>query len=184
LSLFFEPARVFSAFGLVQVLRLILVRALFLREIVKKPADAGIARPGGRPFVKQPCLLLYGTGLVAGCFQAQRTCEPYGAAFDEPPHVLAPDQRNVFAKFLLIEVLQPLTVAGFLLAHLFKSRRGIGKITAEFLSEVGVDALVLFLQRNGQGEELLLRQLIEVSHHVQFLIESGLVSKAAAQHES
>ncbi len=138
LSLFFVPARVFSAFGLVQVFSPILVQA---------PLPARDRQEGGgcwNPFVLAAAAFTLSTaeslalwnwprcGLLSG---ATWTCEPYGAAFDGPPHVLAPDQRNVFAKFLLIEVLQPLAVAGLLpCASPQKPLPESGKLLAEFLS--------------------------------------------------
>src|SRR5260370_20050453 len=169
LGLFFVPGGVLGTFALVQVFGLVLVRALFLREIVEQAADAGVSGPCRRAFVKQPCLLLDRTRFVARGFQAQRTCQPDRTALDEAPHVLAPYQRNMVAKFLLIQILQTAAMAGLLLAHLFKRLGGIRKILAEFLGEIRIDALVFFFQRYGQSQQFPFRQLIEVSH-VQALV--------------
>ena len=68
LGLFFASPGAFPSCALGQFFGLVLVRALFLREIVKKAADAGIAGPGRRPFIKLSCFLLYGTGRAPGRF--------------------------------------------------------------------------------------------------------------------
>src|SRR5271165_6368574 len=49
-----------------------------------------------------------------------------------------------------------------LLAHLFEHLCGAGKVFPQALAKIGINAFVLFLQRNGKGKDFLLRQAIEV----------------------
>ncbi len=68
---------------------------------------------------------------------------------DETFNVLAPNVGNVFAEFLLIHLLEPLPMAGFLGAQRLEGRGGIRKVFPQAMREVGIDAFVLFFQRNG-----------------------------------
>src|SRR5271167_932552 len=51
-----------------------------------------------------------------------------------------------------------------LLAHLFEHLCGAGKVFPQALAKIGINAFVLFLQRNGKGKDFLLGQAIEVFH--------------------
>ena len=66
--------------------------------------------------------------------------------------------------FLLIELDQAAAMADLLLAHFFKHLRRAGKVFPQIFAKVGVDAFVLFLKRNRQGQDFFLRQTVEVSH--------------------
>ena len=47
-------------------------------------------------------------------------------------------------------------MADLLLAHLFEDLRRAGKVLPQTLAKIGVDAFVLFLQRNRQSNNLFL----------------------------
>ena len=69
----------------------------------------------------------------------------------------------MLAELLLVQLDQPATMPDLLLAHLFKHLGGAGKVFPQALVKIGVNAFVLFLQRNGQGKDFFLGQAIEVS---------------------
>ena len=70
----------------------------------------------------------------------------------------------MLAELLLVHLLQLAAVDGLLVAHLLEGCGGLGKMRPEPVGEVGVDALVLFLQRDGQRQHFGFRELVNVSH--------------------
>ena len=103
-------------------------------------------------------------GLIADGLQTERLHQPNRLAVDEAAHVLPADERDVVAEFLLKQLDQPAAMARFLLAHAVEDRGRGGEIFAQALGVVGVDALVFFLQRNSQRQDLALREAVEALH--------------------
>ena len=103
-------------------------------------------------------------GLIADRIQAERLHQPDRLAMHEAAHVLAADERDVVAEFLVKQLDQAAAMAGFLFAHAFEDRGGGGKVLAQALGVIGVDALVFFFERNGQGQDLAFRQAVEAAH--------------------
>ena len=86
--------------GLLQLLGAILVRALFLRQIVQQLANAGVLRAGGGLLVEAAALHFHGAGLIADGVEAERLHQPDRIAMHEAAHVLAADQRDMLAELL------------------------------------------------------------------------------------
>ena len=97
-------------------------------------------------------------------FEAERADLPDRLVLDEAANVLATDQRDVFAELLLVQLDQAAAVLALLRAHLAEHIGGGGIVVAQALGDVGVDAAVLFLVGDRQGEDFAFGQLGEVSH--------------------
>ena len=72
-------------------------------------------------------------------------------------HVLAADQRQIFAEFFAVEVVEHGAVMHFFLGHLVEHLGRGGELLAQALGEAAVDAAVLFLVGDGEGQHFLLR---------------------------
>jgi len=105
---------------LVEFLRAIFVFPLFRSEIIQQLADAGVLCPRRRLLVKTARLDLHCRGLFAHRFNPQRTNQPQCRTLNKSAHILPPDQRNMVAELLLIELQQPASMPGLLFAHAFK----------------------------------------------------------------
>src|SRR5205823_905818 len=79
-------------------------------------------------------------------------------------HVVAANEGNVVAKLLPVQVHQALPVARFLGAHAVEHGGGGRKILAKTFGKIRVDALILFLERDGQGQDLAFRKAVKVAH--------------------
>ena len=98
----------------------------------------------------------------------------------KPAHVLAADQRNVLAELLAVEFEQALAVLALFLGHLGEDI-GTGRIVRpQTFGDIGVDAVVLFLVGDRQGEDLPLGQVGEVAHAAPMWPMSGLGQEAGA----
>ena len=82
----------------------------------------------------------------------------------ETLHVLSPDQWDVFAELLAVQLDQPAAVAGFLLAHPLEHRGRGREVLAQPVRVVGVDALVFLLQGDGQRQHFALGKIVKVPH--------------------
>ena len=89
---------------------------------------------------------------------------PDRRVLDEAANVVAADQRDVLAEFLLVELDQPAAVVALFGGHLGEDI-GTGRIVvAQAFGDVGVDAAVLFLVGDRQCEDLPFRQIGEIAH--------------------
>jgi hypothetical protein len=77
---------------------------------------------------------------------------------------VAPDQGNVIPELPAIEFDEAAPVPRFLLAHGVEYGRRRGKIFPQTLGVVGIGALIVFLERDGEGENLALRESVEFPH--------------------
>src|SRR5258708_20353084 len=111
--------------------------------------------------------------LLTDWVQPQRLHQPHRTPGHEPPHVMAADQRDVLAKFGAIQINQSPPVARLFFPHALEQSSGGGKILAQTLSVVGVNALVFFLQRDRQGQDLLLGKTLK-SSHLECSVPNGL----------
>ena len=83
---------------------------------------------------------------------------------DEAPHILAADQRDVLAEFGPVEFEQAVAVLAFFLGHLGEDM-GAGRVLGpQAFGDIGVDAVVLFLVGDRQGEDFPLGQVGEIAH--------------------
>ena len=114
-------------------------------------------------------------GFFADRFDAQRPNQPECWTLHKSAHILTANQRNVFTELLLVEFDQAPAVTRFFLAHAFKHRRRSGIILSQPFGKVGVDALVFFLQSNGQREHFAFRKFLKLLHgDIAYLSESRL----------
>ena len=79
-------------------------------------------------------------------------------------HIVPPDERNVLAELLLVDVDQRAAMADLLLTHLLEDLPRGGEVLAHGLGEIRINAFVFFFQRNGQSKNFFLRQAVEVPH--------------------
>ena len=106
--------------------------------------------------------------MSSACFlhglQAQRPNQPHGPPAHETPHLLTPDERDVLPKPAPVKVQQPMAVPVFLPPHLGELL-GLHRVSLlQAIREVVVNAGILLLQRNGQGEDLLFGEAVKGSH--------------------
>ena len=71
------------------------------------------------------------------------------------------------AETLPVQLDQAAAVSRFLVAHALENRRRGGeKISLQTLREIRIDAFVLFLERDGKGENLAFGKTVEASHTI------------------
>jgi hypothetical protein len=70
----------------------------------------------------------------------------------------------VLSEALAVELDQAAAVAGFLFAHRVEHGGGCGKILAQAFGVIGVDALVVFFERDGEREDFAFGQAVEFAH--------------------
>jgi hypothetical protein len=131
------------------------------RQVSKQPADIRIRGPRRRLLVEPGRVLFHLLGLQSYRPDALQADLPEFLAVNEPPDVLAPDQRNMFAEFGRIQIDQhpPMTV--FFVGHVGKHTGRVGVVIPQSLREIGVDPAVLLLAADRQRQNLLLGQIIE-----------------------
>ena len=76
-------------------------------------------------------------------------------------HILAPNQWNVFAKFLPIQLCQAMSVAVFFDRHLVEQFGRGWKSLPQGIRKIAVNVTVLLFGRDGQGQNLRLAQITE-----------------------
>ena len=91
-----------------------------------------------------------------------------GLAIHEALHILAANEGDMVAEALLEELDQPAAMAGFLLPHAFEDFGGGGIVFTKAVGEIAIDALVLFFERDGEGENLTFGEAFEATHICNF----------------
>src|SRR6266581_6786042 len=91
-----------------------------LGQVAQQLADGSVSDSLESAFVKTPRLHLHNLDLFSHGIDSEWTHQPNGAAVDESFHILAPDERYVFAKALAVGVNQAIAVSQFLGAHPFE----------------------------------------------------------------
>ena len=99
----------------------------------------------------------------------------------EATHVLAADQRDVFAEFLTEQLEQAAAMSGFLFAHSVKDFGGRRKVLAQAFGVLGVNALVFLFERNSQSQDLTFRKAVEVAHGSMISSSQARFSSAQAE---
>src|SRR5713226_6461229 len=117
------------------------------------------------PFVKATGFKLHHLDLLSDVLNAQRTGQPDRAPLDESLDVLPPNQRNVLAEAVSVGLDEAGAMLRFLLAHVVEDLRGVGIRFAQTISEIAVDATVLFFQKHSQSQNLSLGKLSEFLRH-------------------
>src|SRR5437667_6425398 len=96
--------------------------------------------------------------------RAERPGQPGRSPRDEAADVVPADHGNVIPEPLTVALEQARAVYGLLLAHAVEYRRERWKVVAEPLGVIGVHPFVLFLERNGQGQDFSLGEAVEAAH--------------------
>ena len=94
-------------FLLVQFLRTVFVFAFFVRQVVKKLADARVLCASRRLFVEEAGFDFERAGLFAHGIDAHRSNQPQCRSLHKTANVMTADQRNVFAELLPVQFDQP-----------------------------------------------------------------------------
>ncbi len=76
-----------------------------------------------------------------------------------PPH-----QRNVVAELGDEEIDEPAAVFVLFAGHLLEHLRAARVVVVEAFGDIGVDAAVLFLVADGEGQHFALGQVVEIAH--------------------
>ena len=118
-----------------EILGAILVVAFFLRKIVEELANVYVLRLRRRSLVEASCFGFHGGSMVARRIDTESLDQPHRAAVHESLDVLAANQRDVFAKLLVVQIEQAAAMAGLLHAHAFEDGGTGGEVLAEFLGD-------------------------------------------------
>ena len=138
---------------------------LGFRELDQQFAHGGVARVLRRLAVIALGLVFHVLGEFAHFFQAERPHQPErGLVVDEALDVLAADQRQIFAEFLPVEVVQHGAVVHLLVGHLVEHLGGGGELLAQAFGKAAVDAAVLLLVGDGERQHFLLGQVGKFLH--------------------
>ena len=95
---------------------------------------------------------------------AQRVRQPDRLPDDEAFDVLAANERDVLAEAFAIEGGQLAPMLGLFFAHLGEQPRAGRIVLAKPLGKIGVNALVLLLERDGQRQDLPLGEVAKALH--------------------
>src|SRR5262245_58059263 len=126
------------------------MRALFLCQVIEELANARVGGSCRRSFVEATRLHLDGARLLAHGFEAERPYQPHRLSLDEALHVLAADEGNVLSEFRAKEIDQSTPVPGLFGPHAIEYRGGRREVLSQTFREIGIDAFVFLLQRNGK----------------------------------
>jgi hypothetical protein len=149
---------------LLQVASGAFVAVLHLRQVAEQLADGGIGGAAGGGAVEAAAFGFHLPGGLAHGFNAQGGELPGGAAGGEAAHILPADERDVLAEFFRVQVDQAAAMLVFLRRHVLKYFGAVGVVFPQALGEVGVDAAILLLRADGQGQHFLFGELGEVFH--------------------
>ena len=115
------------------------------RQIAQQFAGIGIARGGGSGAVKAFRVTLHLRGFFPDTVNPKVFDQPDGAAGVEARHMLAPDQRDDFAKAFAVQVDQTTAMFVFLGRHPVKYGCRSRKLGPQHLGVAAIDArIVLF----------------------------------------
>src|SRR4029077_9885364 len=95
---------------------------------------------------------LHGFRITTHRFYAKTSNQPDGFPGDESLHVVAANERNVFAKPASELIDQPTPVSIFFGFHLFEDLSCCGVVILQTRREVSVDPAICFFVRNSEGK--------------------------------
>ena len=165
---------------LLELMRGVGVVDLDLGQVDQELPDARVGHLLGGLAVEVGGLLLQLLGPPPHRLDPERLGQPDRLAAHEAAHVLAPDQRDVLAEPLAVEVDQHPPMAALFLGHVVEhlGRRGIA--FPQPFGEVTVDAPVLLLERDGERQDLPLAQLGKPLLRVEGEAEHGMSPERGA----
>ena len=141
-----------------------LVLDLGLGEIAEQLADRRVARALDREAVETLGVALHLGGAIARRVDPERAELPDRLADDVALDVLAANERDVLAELRDEEIDEPAAVLVLFRRHFDEHLGGGGIVLAQAVGEVGVDAPVLFLVGDRQGEHFALGKIVEIAH--------------------
>lgn len=145
-------------------LGLVCVVALLLDEVAEELADACIGGAFCGGFVETDCLEFHELGLFLHGFQAEGTDEPDGAASDEAADVFAADHRDMVAETGAVMLEEAVAMQILLLLEI-EEHGGLGGVGfPQAICEIGIDARVVLLEGDGEGEDFFFRQAFKSAH--------------------
>ena len=134
-------------------------------ELDQQLPHRGVARVFRRLAVIALGLEFHVLGELAHLLQPERAHQPQRLlGMQEALDVLAADQRQIFAEFLAVEVVEHGAVVHLLFGHLVEHLGGGGELLAQAFGEAAVDAAVLFLVGDGERQHFLLGQVGKFFH--------------------
>ena len=141
-----------------------LVAPLLGGEIAEQLPDRYIRGVARGHLVKALALRFHQLRVGTNLVEPERPQQPDRLAFEKPFDVLSPDQRDMIAKLLAVQLKQPVTMAVFFFGH---GREHPSRPQIRFahrLGEVAIGAIILLFQGDREGQQLLLAQIGEVLH--------------------
>jgi hypothetical protein len=142
----------------------LVVLVLGLCEVAEQLADRRVGRAGQSLTVEPRRGALHVVGVRARSFEAQRLHLPDRLLRNIAPDMLAADERNVVAEFRDKKVDEPTPMRVLLGGHLVEHFGGRRIVFVQAVREIGVDARILLLVADGEGEYLALGQVVEIAH--------------------
>jgi hypothetical protein len=109
-------------------------------------------------------LVFHVLGELADLVEIERRHQPQRFLGDEALHILATDQRQIFAEFRPIELEQPGAMAHLLVRHLVEDFGGSRIFRAQAFGEAAIDAAVLVLAGDGEGDDFPFGELGKAPH--------------------
>ena len=141
------------------------VLALRRRQVAQQFAHRGIGGSLRRQLVEAPRFHLHHRRPLAHRVDAQLSDQPHRPVLHKALHVGPANQGNVLAKALAVEFDQRPPVVDLLVLHLAEHLGRAGIVGLEPRGNIGVNAAVLLLRGNSQGEDLLLGEVPKVAGH-------------------
>ena len=168
-GLVFLFARALGEDGLAELVGEAFVAGFRFGKFDQQLPHRGVARAFGGLAVIALGLEFHVLGELAHVLEPERARQPRGLlGMQEALHVLAADQRQIFAELLAVEVEQHGAVVHLFLGHLVEYFRRGGERLAQAFGEATVDAAVLFLVGDGQRQHFLLGQVGKSFHEASF----------------
>jgi hypothetical protein len=135
---------------------------LLLGEIIEKLANPGVVRSLRGGFVKATRFDFHQGRFPPSVLGPERSREPQRTAHNKAFHILPPQEWNMITESLTIHFDQPMTVPVLFPRHFGEQFRRGREVCAERFGKVAIDAGVLFLGCDGEGEYLSFVQIAEV----------------------
>ena len=150
---------------LAELVRQALVACFSLRQLDQQLAHRGVACVFCRLAVEALRLELHVLGELAHLLEAERPHQPQRLLrLQEALDVLPADQRQVVSEFLAIEIEQHRAVMHFLFGHLVEYLCGGRELLAQTFGKTAIDAAILFLVGDGEGQNFLLAEIGKSFH--------------------
>ena len=142
----------------------LLVRVLGGGEVAQQTAHRRVGGAQRRLAIEARRIAFHLAGMTTHRLDAEALHLPGRLALHEAAHVLSAHQRDMRAETLRVQVDQGAPMTLLLQGHFVEDSGAVGKVLPKLMREVGVDASVLFLGGDRQGQQLALGQVVEFTH--------------------